>query len=51
MEISAEVIILGIIHRLVKNFDRGPSDRGFLPYFLDPNFDQNFRMDACNEKG
>ena len=30
---SAEVIILGIIHRLVRNFDWGPSDRGFLAYF------------------
>ena len=32
-EISGEVIILFIIYRLVRNFDRGPSNRGFLAYF------------------
>ena len=42
IEISAEVIILGIIHRLVKNFDWGPLDRGFLAYFQIPILTKNF---------
>ena len=37
IEISAEVIILGIVHRLVRNFDWGPSsNRGFSAYFRIP---------------
>ena len=36
IESSDEVIILDIMYRLVRNFDRGPSDRGFLAFFRIP---------------
>ena len=52
IEISAEMIILGIIiiHRLVRNFDWGPSGRGFLAYFRIPILTKIFEWTIVTKK-
>ena len=51
IEISAEVIILRIIYRLVRNFDWGPSDRVFLAYFRTPILTKIFEWTFVTKRG